>query len=396
MFSKYFFVNKCIILSFILIFIYTSYKKDRIYYNINVEDDIMTSVERSKNFIIRSSNGILDKKPPLKNFNNQRISSIIPLYNCENTILRAIRSIQNQNIEDIEIILVNDFSKDKTLMMINQFQKEDPRIIIINNKKRMGTLYSRSIGTLAAKGKYLFPLDNDDMFLDSDIFNYIFNEANNNNYDIVKFRGLWARSIEDFMLKRVKTKLYMNHRIGLILHQPELSYFPIRKHKDYFRDVFLWGKCIKSEIYKSAINLYGEKNYSEFIIGWEDGIINFVICQISNSFKFIGKYGVFNIISENSSYFKALNTDNNIYEIKFLQAVFNFSKDSYKGKEIIVYLVTTLLHRKLFKKTLENKALEKLFNSIFKKIMECPYISINDKNIMKNTYSSVLEKKFVK
>jgi len=396
MFSKYFFVNKCIILSFILIFIYTSYKKDRIYYNINVEDDIMTSVERSKNFIIRSSNGKLDKKPPLKNFNNQRISSIIPLYNCENTILRAIRSIQNQNIEDIEIILVNDFSKDKTLMMINQFQKEDPRIIIINNKKRMGTLYSRSIGTLAAKGKYLFPLDNDDMFLDSDIFNYIFNEANNNNYDIVKFRGLWARSIEDFMLKRVKTKLYMNHRIGLILHQPELSYFPIRKHKDYFRDVFLWGKCIKSEIYKSAINLYGEKNYSEFIIGWEDGIINFVICQISNSFKFIGKYGVFNIISENSSYFKALNTDNNIYEIKFLQAVFNFSKDSYKGKEIIVYLVTTLLHRKLFKKTLENKALEKLFNSIFKKIMECPYISINDKNIMKNTYSSVLEKKFVK
>ena len=176
----------------------------------------MTSVERSKNFIIRSSNGKLDKKPPLKNFNNQRISSIIPLYNCENTILRAIRSIQNQNIEDIEIILVNDFSKDKTLMMINQFQKEDPRIIIINNKKRMGTLYSRSIGTLAAKGKYLFPLDNDDMFLDSDIFNYIFNEADNNNYDIVKFRGLWARSIEDFMLKRVKTKVYMNHRIGLI------------------------------------------------------------------------------------------------------------------------------------------------------------------------------------
>jgi len=393
MFSKCFFVNKCIILLFILIFIYTSYKKDRIYYNTNIEDDIMTAVERAKNFIIRSSNGILDKKPHIKNFNNPRISSIIPLYNCENTILRAIRSIQNQNIEDIEIILVNDLSKDKTLKMINQFQKEDPRIIIINNKKRMGTLYSRSIGVLAAKGKYLFPLDNDDMFLDSDIFNYIFNEANNNNYDIIKFRGLWARSIEDFMLKRVKTKVYMNHRIGLILHQPELSYFPIRKHKDYFRDVFLWGKCIKSEIYRSAINLYGEKNYSEFIIGWEDGIINFIICQIANSFKFIGKYGVFNIVSEKSSYFKDLYTDNNIYEIKFLQAVFNFSKDSYKGKEIIVYLVTTLLHRKLFKKTLENKALEKLFNSIFKKIMECPYISINDKNIMKNAYSSVLEKK---
>ena len=256
----------------------------------------------------------------------------------------------------------------------------------------MGTLYSRSIGALAAKGKYLFPLDNDDMFLDTDVFNYIFNEANNNNYDIVKFRGLWARSIENFMLKRVKTKVYMNHKIGLILHQPELSYFPIRKHANYFRDVFLWGKCIKSEIYKSAINLYGEKNYSEFIIGWEDGIINFIICQIANSFKFIGKYGIFNIISEKSSYFNTLDTVNNMYEIKFLKAVFNFSKDSYRGKEIIVYLVTTLLHRKLFKKTLENKDLEKLFNSIFKKIIECPYISENDKNIMKDTYISVLKK----
>ena len=91
-------------------------------------------------------------------------------------------------------------------MLINQLQKEDPRIIIINNKKRMGTLYSRSIGALATKGKYLFPLDNDDMFLDTDAFNYIFYEANNNNYDIVKFRGLWARSIENLCLKKLKQK----------------------------------------------------------------------------------------------------------------------------------------------------------------------------------------------
>ena len=135
MFLKYAFFNKCVILLFIFIFLYISNKKVKIYFNTNVEDDIMASVEIAKNFIIRSSNGILDKKPPLKNFINPRISSIIPLYNCENTILRAIRSIQNQNIEDIEIILINDFSKDKILMMINQLQKEDPRIIIINDKK---------------------------------------------------------------------------------------------------------------------------------------------------------------------------------------------------------------------------------------------------------------------
>ena len=206
MILKYSFFNKCVILLFFLILIYSSYIKIRIYFNTNAEDDIMAAVERAKNFIIRSSNGILDKKPPLKNFNNPRISSVIPLYNCENTILRAIRSIQNQNIKDIEIILVNDFSEDKTLMLINQFQKEDPRIKIINNKKRMGTLYSRSIGALAAKGKYLFPLDNDDMFLDTDVFKYIYYEANNNNYDIVKFRGLWQEVLKILCLKKLKQK----------------------------------------------------------------------------------------------------------------------------------------------------------------------------------------------
>ena len=79
MLLKYFFFNKCVILLFILIFIYTSNKKVRIYFNTNVEDDIMATVERAKNFIIRSSKGILNKKPPLKNINNPRISSVIPL-----------------------------------------------------------------------------------------------------------------------------------------------------------------------------------------------------------------------------------------------------------------------------------------------------------------------------
>ena len=52
-------------------------------------------------------------------------------------------------------------------------QKEDPRIKIIANQKNMGTLYSRSVGALSAKGKYIFPLDSDDMFLDEDVFQTI-------------------------------------------------------------------------------------------------------------------------------------------------------------------------------------------------------------------------------
>ena len=66
---------------------------------------------------------------------------------------------------NFEIILINDYSNDNSSIIINEMKKFDNRIKIINNHRNMGTLYSRSIGALNAKGKYIFALDNDDLFL---------------------------------------------------------------------------------------------------------------------------------------------------------------------------------------------------------------------------------------
>ena len=57
---------------------------------------------------------------------------------------------------EIEIILVNDHSSDDSLKIIRNIQKDDNRIIIINNKKNKGTFYSRSIGVLESKGNIYF------------------------------------------------------------------------------------------------------------------------------------------------------------------------------------------------------------------------------------------------
>ena len=65
---------------------------------------------------------------------NFKISAVVPVYNCEKTIKATIRSIQNQNMADIEIILVNDNSKDNTSKIIQQLAEEDRRIIILNTK----------------------------------------------------------------------------------------------------------------------------------------------------------------------------------------------------------------------------------------------------------------------
>ena len=137
---------------------------------------------------------LLNKKPFIKS-NHPKVSGVIPVYNSQDVIIRSVRSIQNQNMLDIEIVLVDDFSTDNTLNILEQLAKEDPRIKLIKNKKNMGILYTRSIGSLAAKGKYIFPLDNDDMFLDKDVFQTITDRADKGNFDIIEFRGVLCINI---------------------------------------------------------------------------------------------------------------------------------------------------------------------------------------------------------
>ena len=78
---------------------------------------------------------------------------------------------------DIELLLIDDCSSDKSLNIIEKLQKEDKRIKIIKNQKNKGALFSRSLGTLKSKGKYIMALDSDDLFINPNIFNICYIEA---------------------------------------------------------------------------------------------------------------------------------------------------------------------------------------------------------------------------
>ena len=98
------------------------------------------SFDNAKSFLDKCLKGIIINNQSLKYSENPKVSAIITLHNCQKTVSRAIKSIQNQNISDIEIILVNDFSTDNTLSIIEEVEKQDPRIKIINNKKKYGNI----------------------------------------------------------------------------------------------------------------------------------------------------------------------------------------------------------------------------------------------------------------
>ena len=150
-------------------------------------------LKNGKNFINKC---LYKTNEKYKNKVKPIISSIIPVFNCENSIRASINSIQKQNYKNFEIILINDFSKDKTSKIIENLKENDQRIKIINNKKNMGSLYSRSIGVLISQGEYIFPLDNDDMFFSEFIFSSILKIAQESNLDIVGFRGIKMRKLK--------------------------------------------------------------------------------------------------------------------------------------------------------------------------------------------------------
>lgn len=85
----------------------------------------------------------------------------------------------------------------------------------------MGTLYSRSIGALISKGEYIFSLDNDDMYFDYDLFDYVYKKGKKENLDIIHFLTINVLNYTDdiYRMKNIFTYLYPEE---LYLEQPEL------------------------------------------------------------------------------------------------------------------------------------------------------------------------------
>ena len=288
---------------------------------------------------------------------------------------------------ELEIILVNDNSKDNSIKIIQNMQKEDKRIKIINNKKNMGTLYSRCIGVLKSKGKYIFPLDNDDMFFDNDIFNVIYKEAINNNYDIVGFKHIQS-NYYNITIKEMKEGCHMYNN-EFIVYQPQLSLFGIsEKEKLKVRDVHIWSKGIKCSLYQTAVNALGIKKYSLFISWYEDTLMVFILFNLAKSYRYITKYGIFRFNRKISS--SNITPLSNILlgEIFFLDIIFDFTKKDLKNKKYAV-LKAIQLRNHISSRSM-NLINKKYLIIVLKKIFDCIYISKSDKEILKKLYNSIL------
>ena len=92
---------------------------------------------------------------------NKKISIIIPVYNAEKYLKCCLDSILNQSYKNLEIIIINDGSTDNSLKVIEEYKKNDNRIILISQKNQ-GVSKSRNNGLELATGDYIMFIDPDD------------------------------------------------------------------------------------------------------------------------------------------------------------------------------------------------------------------------------------------
>ena len=160
---------------------------------------------------------------------NPDVSVIISLNNRNKYINSTITSVQNQRLKNIEIIIiVDERSNDNIIKYIENSQKNDPRIILIKNEKNIGDLYSKLIGTLHSKGKYILFLGNDDIICIEDFIQVLYKEAKKGNYNYIE----------------------CNEYIEINSHDKTI----IQKK---FNSILLWAKLIKKKyLYKEIVKIY--------------------------------------------------------------------------------------------------------------------------------------------
>ena len=349
-------------------------------------DSYIDAFNKSKDFINNSLNGILLNTEKRQLFKKPNVSVVIPCYNCKNNILSCIRSIENQNFSNFEIIIVDDASSNETSLYLEQLQKEERIIKIINNKKNMGTLYTRSIGTFSSKGKYIFPMDSDDMLLNKDVLSTITNIAYKGNFDIVTFNSVCSDLKPNVYQAKIHLSEYEGkHYPNLVLYQPDLGNFPIslsnKLNEPSINEVLIRPKCIKSKIYKEALYKLGEERYSRHMLLGEDDIAVYIVFNIAKIAKFVPLYGYLYIdYKESISKSQKDRVQHAIYLLYIFDVMIDFSLNFQNNKKVLVSYILFIFNNKFLKEALNRNVNNTiLLNSCLDRVFNCSLISDENK-----------------
>lgn len=195
------------------------------------------------------------------------ISIIIPVYNAEEYLDECIKSIVSQEFKDLEIILVDDGSTDKSPLICNKFAQTDSRIKVFH-KENEGVSIARNIGLQNCHGEWLMFVDSDDYLLPNAI-STLYDVAQKNESDVA-FGNV-------YQLKGTEKKAMFD------LHE-----FCSSNVVDTLPSFALWGYLIKREpIARHHLKFTDGLAYSEDALFWDELALLCKKISITDSFVYV-------------------------------------------------------------------------------------------------------------
>ena len=276
-----------------------------------------------RKFMYQAINHILiDKEIDLNNYisNNPKISVVIPIYNGEKYIKSALTSIQNQDLKDIEIIMIDDFSNDDSIKLIKDLMKNEPRIKLYKNKENKGVLFTKCFGVSIAKGKYLIILDEDDIFAQREAFSTLFELAEKDDLDILGFSSMFTQT-------QYGLGSYIHHYYETpIIYQPNITklshdYSPDGKVKRTGDNI--WCYLFKTETFNNSISQINRRFLNTKMICHEDYLILFLITRQANKSRQIKRIFHLKITYGKPKLYKTKASNDNKMDL-FCQSYLNY------------------------------------------------------------------------
>ena len=210
---------------------------------------------------------------------NPKISLIIAIYNERHFIKTIYSTILKQELKDIEIIFIDDASKDNSVDYIKELMEKDKRIVLLQNKENRKAFYSRNKGILNAKGEYVLIIDPDD-YLINNILIKAYEIAHKYQLDILQFY---------MMIGKVENPNWwrdLKYSDGVLIGNAE-----VRKVFYYCISRNLVDKLVKREVFVKSIKFMKEEFYNENYEINDDDTAFFGLVHVAETYGFLEEIG---------------------------------------------------------------------------------------------------------
>lgn len=235
--------------------------------------------------ILNQEESIIDTSP-IEYDNKPLISIIICVYNNKDYIIKSIRSVQNQSLRNIEIIIVDDGSTDNNTRIYQFLVDTDPRVRIFYHMHNLGLWRARIDGVLYSNGKYVIFFDPDDYYEDNYVLEDLYNLMEKYNLDSVK---MGFRMIGDYSKLNDSKIPYKAGDNSKIVYGSE-------NIENYDSSIFgtsgnIWNRLIRANVFIKALNLLSDKMLNMYQNMRDDFYFNKITSKASNNLLIVDRIG---------------------------------------------------------------------------------------------------------